>query len=89
MGLSGRTLSANELISMGNKLPILQICAVTRMYVMWVNPQKETQLATLRLTAGIEQFKSSLGRIHLPADRRQWPHFSFIKKANRFRGIVP
>jgi len=58
-------------------------------YVMRVNPDKEKQLTTLRLTAGIEQFKSSLGRIQLPADRRQWPHFSFIKKANRFRGIVP
>lgn len=57
-------------------------------YVMRLNPQKERQLDTLRLTGGIEQFKSSLGKIHLPANRRQWPNFSFIKKANRFRGIV-
>jgi putative restriction endonuclease len=56
-------------------------------YVMRINTQKEMQLTTLNLTSGIEQFKSSLGKIHLPADRRQKPHSSFIKKANRFRGI--
>jgi len=56
-------------------------------YVMRINAQKEMQLTTLNLTSGIEQFKSSLGRIHLPADRRQKPHSSFIRKANKFRGI--
>ena len=56
-------------------------------YIMRVNTKKEAQLTTLNLTGGLEQFKSSLGKIHLPPDRRQWPHTSFIKKANRFRSI--
>ncbi len=66
----------------------LGLIYIDQEYVMRLNPQKERQLDTLRLTGGIEQFKSSLGKIHLPANRRQWPNFSFIKKANRFRGIV-
>jgi len=61
---------------------------VDQNYVMRINPNKEQQLVMLRLNAGIEEFKASLGRIHLPANRRQWPHSSFIKKANKFRGIV-
>lgn len=56
-------------------------------YVMKINPKKEAQLRRLNLTAGLHQFKSSLGKIHLPPDKRQWPHLSFIKKANRFRRI--
>ena len=56
-------------------------------YVMRINTQKEMQLTTLRLTSGIEQFKSSLGRIHLPANIRQRPHSSFIRKANKYRSI--
>lgn len=56
-------------------------------YVMRINTQKEMQLNTLNLTSGIAQFKASLGRIHLPSDRRQRPHISFIKKANKYRGI--
>jgi len=61
---------------------------VDQNYIMQINPQKEAQLATLQLTSGLEQFRSSLGRIQLPPDRRQWPHASFIRKANKFRGIT-
>jgi len=60
---------------------------VDQNYIMRVNTQKEAHLANLHLTDGLAQFKSSLGKIHLPPDRRQWPHASFIKKANRFRNI--
>lgn len=56
-------------------------------YTMSVDSRHETRLLKLDLTAGLEGFKRSLGRIHLPADRRQWPHPSFIKKANRLRGV--
>jgi putative restriction endonuclease len=56
-------------------------------YTMSIDPRHEARLLKLDLTAGLEGFKRSLGRIHLPADRRQWPHPSFIKKANRLRGI--
>ena len=56
-------------------------------YIMRVNHRKEIQLTRLNLTGGIEEFKASLGKIHLPPDRRQWPHTTFIRKANRYRGI--
>ena len=56
-------------------------------YVMRVNPKKEENLADLHLDGGLQGFKDSLGRIHLPADRRQWPDPHFIRKANRFRRI--
>ena len=57
-------------------------------YRMKTNPQKEMLLADLELDGGLEGFKGSLGKIHLPADRRQWPDARFIKKANRFRRIT-
>jgi len=56
-------------------------------YVMKINTQMESLLGELKLTAGLNNFRASLGRIHLPADRTQWPHPSFIRKANKFRGI--
>lgn len=57
-------------------------------YNMKINPKKEEQLVKLNLIAGIKEFKSSLGKIHLPPDRRQWPLTSFINRANRFREIA-
>jgi putative restriction endonuclease len=56
-------------------------------YTMRVNPQKEAALAALDLTGGLTELRASLGRIHLPADKRQWPDSRFISKANEFRGI--
>ena len=56
-------------------------------YTMRINLKYETQLVRLDLAGGIEEFKKSLGRIHLPPDRRQWPHQAFIRKANKLRGI--
>ncbi len=60
---------------------------IDRNYIMKINHKKEEQLIKLNLNAGIQDFKSSLGKIHLPTDRRQWPYISFIKKANKFRRI--
>jgi putative restriction endonuclease len=57
-------------------------------YVMRINSSKEAQLGKLNLTAGLPSFKASLGKIHLPADRSQWPHASYIKKANKLRGVI-
>jgi hypothetical protein len=54
---------------------------------MRINPSKETHLATLGLTGGLPSFRSALGRIHLPPDRRQWPSTAFVGRANRFRQI--
>jgi putative restriction endonuclease len=54
---------------------------------MRINRAKEAHLANMRLTGGIDSFKSPLGRIHLPPDMRQRPSASFIARANRFRQI--
>jgi putative restriction endonuclease len=56
--------------------------------VMRTNPNKEQELAHLELGGGLAEFRSSLGKIHLPADRHQWPDARFIRKANRFRRIA-
>lgn len=57
-------------------------------YVMKINPEKELQLATLKLHNGIEDFKHYLGkRIYLPPDKRQWPDIDMIRKANKYRRI--
>lgn len=55
---------------------------------MRINPAQERELARLGLNGGISDFKSYLDkRIHLPADRRQWPQPDLIREANRFRRI--
>lgn len=56
-------------------------------YVMNVNTERETELRSLGLDGGMADFKASLGRIHLPPDRRQWPDPRIIRKANRYRRI--
>ncbi len=57
-------------------------------YVMRINPAKEHDLRALRLEGGIDRFRASLGKILLPPDRRQWPHPTFIRRANGFRRIA-
>lgn len=54
---------------------------------MRINPAKETQLKKLELAAGLPDFKRSLGKIHLPPDKNQWPDLEFIKRANRYRDV--
>jgi putative restriction endonuclease len=56
-------------------------------FEMKVNPKRESELSSLRLDAGLVGFKALLGRVHLPADKRQWPEVSFISRANRYRLI--
>lgn len=53
-----------------------------------INPQQETELVRMGLDGGLNDFKAYLGkRIHLPADRNQWPNAELIRKANEFRNI--
>jgi len=56
-------------------------------YKVRVNPTKEMQIKKLRLADGLPDFKRSLGKIHLPPDKRQWPDPTFIKRANKYRDI--
>lgn len=55
---------------------------------MRLNPEKEKALASLHLVGGIADLKAALGKIHMPHDKRQWPHPRFIDQANRYRGIA-
>ena len=57
-------------------------------YEMRLNPEKESALQAMNLTGGLADFRASLGRIHLPQDKRQWPEPRFIERANRARGIA-
>jgi len=56
-------------------------------FQMRINPAKESSLVTLNLDGGLAAFKSALGKIHLPSDKRQWPDPQFIKKANEYRRV--
>lgn len=56
---------------------------------MQINPAQERELARLGLDGGIGDFKAYLNkRIHLPADRRQWPQPDLIREANKFRQVI-
>lgn len=56
--------------------------------VMQINETREKELIRLGLAGGLSDFKVYLGqKIHLPADRRQWPDVEFIRAANKFRRI--
>ncbi len=56
--------------------------------IMRVNPTNEQALVRLGLDGGLADFKNYLGRrIHLPADRNQWPIADLIRTANHFRNI--
>ncbi|MBI3953544.1 MAG: HNH endonuclease [Chloroflexi bacterium] len=55
--------------------------------VMRVNRHMALDLRAKGLAAGLESFRAPLGRIHLPADRNQWPDPRFVRLANEFRGV--
>lgn len=56
-------------------------------YVMRVNPDKEKHLINMVLDGGLPAFRETLGKIHLPPDKHQWPDPRLIKKANEFRMV--
>lgn len=55
---------------------------------MHVNRQKVDEIRESGRDGGLAELEGSLGRIHLPHDRRQWPDPAFIHRANTFRGII-
>jgi putative restriction endonuclease len=55
---------------------------------MKLNAKRKAELCGVRLDTGLEEFTKLLGKIHLPADRRQWPDASFVTRANRYR-LIP
>lgn len=56
---------------------------------MRINLAQERELVRLGLNGGVGDFKAYLDkRIHLPADKRQWPQPDLIREANQFRRII-
>ena len=60
---------------------------LTDNFEMKTNSAKEAELRTLRLDAGLADFKAPLGRILLPQDRNQWPRVEFIRRARALRSL--
>jgi len=78
-----------DLAEIGFSYPLDGIASLDNSFVMRINSAKELQLATMRLDAGLPDFKSYLGKkIHLPPDKRQWPEPGMIRKANSYRRIA-
>ncbi len=60
-----------------------------RSYVMRLNGARANELSTLGLDGGLHAFQAPLNRkVHLPADRKQWPKAEMIRMGNRFRRIL-
>jgi putative restriction endonuclease len=60
---------------------------VDEKYTMQINKARVGELQGLKLDGGLKEFASYLGKIHLPADKRQWPEPAFIKRANKYRNV--
>jgi len=56
-------------------------------HVMTINPRRAHLLSGLNLAGGLDAVRASLGRIHLPPDRQQWPDPRLIRRANTYRRI--
>ena len=60
---------------------------MTPEYRMEINHHKVDELSKLNLDGGMDGFRAILGKIHLPADKRQWPDLRIVERANKFRRI--
>ena len=56
-------------------------------FAMQINKSRVGELQAIKLDGGLKEFQSNLGKIHLPADKRQWPEPAFIKRANKYRHV--
>lgn len=56
-------------------------------YAFRLNDDLAQRLRSQSVSAGLAEFARTLGRVHLPPDRRQWPDRRLIRQANRFRNI--
>ncbi|MDO8532976.1 MAG: HNH endonuclease [Dehalococcoidia bacterium] len=54
---------------------------------MRLNAEQARNLRAIDQDGGLAVFEASLGRIHLPPDRHQWPTVHFIRQANGYRNI--
>lgn len=56
-------------------------------YEMRMNVPRRTRLIEEGLDTGLNSFEETLGKIHLPPDRAQWPDPALIRAANTLRNV--
>ncbi len=54
-------------------------------YEMCVSAPRRKLIIDLGLDGGLAEFEKSLGKIHLPPDKAQWPNVELVRRANRLR----
>ena len=56
-------------------------------YEMRVNASRRKLVVELGLEGGLAGFEKTLGRIHLPPDKAQWPNLDLVRRANELRMV--
>lgn len=56
-------------------------------YEMCISAPRRKLIVELGLDGGLSDFEKSLGKIHLPPDKSQWPSAEFIQRANKLRMV--
>lgn len=56
-------------------------------FEMCISALRRKQLVDLGLDGGLPEFEKTLGRIHLPPDKAQWPNRALVQRANKLRMV--
>lgn len=56
-------------------------------YQMCLSATRRKLIVDLGLDGGLPDFEKSLGKIHLPPDKGQWPSLDLIQRANKLRMV--
>jgi len=56
-------------------------------FEMRISPPKRNLIVDLGLDGGLADFEKSLGKIHLPPDKAQWPNLDLVERANKLRRV--
>lgn len=56
-------------------------------YEMCISAPRRKLIVDLGLDGGLVEFEKSLGKIHLPPDKAQWPNLELVQRANKLRMV--
>ncbi|MCC7291937.1 MAG: HNH endonuclease [Phycisphaerales bacterium] len=56
-------------------------------YEMCISAPRRKLIVDLGLDGGLADFEKSLGKIHLPPDKAQWPNLELVQRANKLRMV--
>jgi putative restriction endonuclease len=56
-------------------------------FEMCMSPPRRKLIVELGLDGGLAEFERSLGKIHLPPDKAQWPNRDLVERANKLRMV--